>query len=96
VCDSIVDCPLGDDEIFCDAPICPSTCVCHGLTVYCEGSNLSVVPGTLTMGTSIINALIITHNLLETVEFSHLAYLQLFILDLSWNRISSLKSVHEY
>ncbi len=43
ICDESRDCPLGDDEIFCDLNIvlCPSKCSCLVYTLYCFNHTLS-------------------------------------------------------
>ena len=42
-CDGSRQCPMGDDEWYCDVS-CPSSCACVGLTYICSNAMLHVVP----------------------------------------------------
>ncbi len=45
ICDAHLDCPLHDDEVFCDTkfPTCPLQCICLLYVIACKGLDLQSV-----------------------------------------------------
>ena len=86
VCDSVVHCRLGDDELLCGLEDCPAGCNCIGLAVECSYTNYTHVPviSVPTRGLQMIgNTLKITNDSLSKL-------LSLNVLALSGNRITDI------
>ena len=86
LCDGIRQCPLADDEKFCDSK-CPNNCTCEGLTVDCSYNDLIVIPGDIDRHVRFLD---LSGNILSMLQPYELKFPFLVKLFLMQNNINSI------
>ncbi len=85
-CDGVEQCPLGDDEWFCDAT-CPAQCTCNTLSYWCRDSNLTLVPAEIQNTARLLD---LSHNHIGLMNTTFEQFVMLSSLNLAENGISEL------
>jgi len=88
VCDGTPQCPLFEDEEYCDKESCPNNCHCLGASYNCSNANLKVIPHQYQS----LRKFIGSHNEIEISHISVPLLPYLMWLDLSNNKIYNLKA----
>ena len=87
VCDGNRDCATGDDEALCSQRICPPGCTCFSDAISCLRLFLRSMP----VIDDNVKAIFFSGNRLTLEPFKSRRFQYLYVLDLSYNRISSIE-----
>lgn len=99
LCDGVAQCPLQDDEVFCDLRLCPAKCTCMLDIIYCNGANLHFIPEFQFQN---YRFLVMSYNKLQFDQNSMQVFSKIILLNISHNSLTTipnnfqLRSIMQY